>query len=249
VLFRSQNQSSFQPVTGTPGNLGTLSLASNGSYTYSVANSAVQYLGASDSKVDTFTVTSFDGTSKQVSFTIHGTNDAAQIGAPTVADVTEDATTPNLVATGSISISDPDVGQSSFKTTVSGVNSPLGTLALAANGAYTYTVANSAVQYLGANDSKVDTFTVTSFDGTTKQVSFTIHGTNDAAVITGTTTGAAQEDTTLSASGALTVTDVDAGQSTFQAQTATAAPTAASRLIRPESGPTRSTTVRPTCRD
>ena len=67
-----------------PGNLGSLSLAANGVYTYSVANSAVQYLGAADSKVDTFTVTAFDGTQKQVSFTIHGANDAAVIGTPTV---------------------------------------------------------------------------------------------------------------------------------------------------------------------
>ena len=54
-------------------------------------DAAVQYLGANDTKVDTFTVTSLDGTTKQVSFTIHGTNDAAVIGNPTVHDVTEDS--------------------------------------------------------------------------------------------------------------------------------------------------------------
>ena len=43
-------------------NLGSLVLGSNGTYTYSVANSATQFLGATDIKVDTFTVTSFDGT-------------------------------------------------------------------------------------------------------------------------------------------------------------------------------------------
>jgi VCBS repeat-containing protein len=65
-----------------------------------------------------------------------------------------------------------------------GAQGNLGSLTLAANGSYTYTVADSAVQYLGANDTKVDTFTVTALDGTTKQISFTIHGTDDAPVLT-----------------------------------------------------------------
>ena len=86
-----QNQASLQTtVTGAAGNLGSLSLAANGSYTYTVSNAAVQYLGGNDSKIETFTVTALDGTSKAVSFTIHGSNDAAVIGTPTVADVTED---------------------------------------------------------------------------------------------------------------------------------------------------------------
>src|SRR6185436_58795 len=83
-------------VGGAAGNLGTLSLAANGSYTYSVANAAVQFLagsnanGGTSTHVDSFTVTAADGTTKDVSFTIHGTNDAAVIGSPTVADVSED---------------------------------------------------------------------------------------------------------------------------------------------------------------
>ncbi|WP_338320172.1 VCBS domain-containing protein, partial [Bradyrhizobium ottawaense] len=62
-----QNQSTFQAgvITGQ-GNLGALTLNANGTYSYSVANSAVQYLGAGDTKVETFTVKSFDGTAKQV---------------------------------------------------------------------------------------------------------------------------------------------------------------------------------------
>src|SRR6185295_5094797 len=83
-------------VTGDAGNLGSLVLSANGSYTYTVANSATQYLAGSDANggtsthVDTFTVSAADGTTKQVSFTIHGQNDAASIGTPTVSDVTED---------------------------------------------------------------------------------------------------------------------------------------------------------------
>ncbi len=117
------------------------------------------------------------------SFTIHGTNDAAVIGDPTVADVTEDVSVNaagNLTASGTLSISDADQNQAFFQTGVSGAAGNLGSLALAANGSYTYTVADSTVQYLGVNSTKVDSFTVTALDGTSKQISFTIHGTNDA---------------------------------------------------------------------
>ena len=58
----------------------------------------------------------------------------------------------------------------------------IGTLTLAANGAYTYSVANSAAQFLNDGQIKIDTFTVTAADGTTKQVAFNVHGINDLPV-------------------------------------------------------------------
>ena len=161
-------------VKAATGTIGALTIAANGAYTYSVANSAVQYLGAGKTKVETFTVTSVDGTTKQVSFTIKGTNDAAVIGTPTNSLVTEDASVSggNLKSTGTLSISDADQGEASFKTTVTSVGSNLGTLTIAANGSYTYSVSNSATQYLGANDIKTETFTVTALDGTSQAGQF-----------------------------------------------------------------------------
>src|SRR6185312_16029937 len=95
--------------------------------------------------------------------------------------------------------------QSSFQTTVTGAAGNLGSLTLAANGGYTYTVANGAVQFLGAGDTRVDSFTVTSFDGTASQlVSDTIHGTNDVPVIGGVATGSVTEDVAVDGSGNLT---------------------------------------------
>src|SRR5262249_61727425 len=63
---------------------------------------------SSDLKVDTFTVTALDGTTKQISFTIHGANEAAVIGDPPVHDVTEDVNVVNgnLTASGTLPISD-----------------------------------------------------------------------------------------------------------------------------------------------
>src|SRR5207253_291630 len=105
--------------------------------------------------------------------------------------VTEDVAVAsgNLTAVGAISISDTDTGEDHFLTTVTGAAGNLGTLVLGATGGYTYTVANADVQYLagsnanGGTASKVDSFTVSAADGTTKVVSFTINGTNDAAVL------------------------------------------------------------------
>ena len=110
-------------------------------------------------------------------------NSRAVIGNPSNSTITEDDSLPTLTLTGTISITDDNPGQNFFKTTVKSTAGNLGTLVLAANGSYTYQVANNAVQYLGAGKSKVDTFTVTSADGTTKVISFTINGKNDAAVI------------------------------------------------------------------
>ncbi|GGI24311.1 beta strand repeat-containing protein [Bradyrhizobium guangdongense] len=224
-----QGQAAFKTtVTSAPGTLGSLVLAANGTYTYSVADSAVQYLGAGETKVDTFTITSLDGTSKQVSFTIHGVNDNAVIGTPTVSDVTEDGSNPLLFAVGTISIFDPDQGQSAFRPAILTGAGDLGILILGKDGSYVYTVADSAVQYLGQGETKVDTFTVTSIDGTKKVVSFTIHGVNDAAVIGTPTVSDVTEDanpTTLTASGTISISDVDQNQSTFKTTVTAAAGT------------------------
>ena len=175
-------ENAFQTsVQGQQGNLGALVLASDGSYTYTVANAATQSLGLGDTHIDTFTITSVDGTTKQISFTINGANDGAVIGDPTVSAVTEDVGVVggNLVAAGTISISDPDAGENAFQTSVQGQQGNLGALVLASDGSYTYTVANAATQSLGLGDTHIDTFTITSVDGTTKQISFTINGAND----------------------------------------------------------------------
>ena len=97
-------------------------------------------------------------------------------------------------------------------------------------GAWTYTLdnANSVVQALNVGDTLTDTFTVTTIDGTPKVVTVTIHGANDAAIISGTTTGSVIEagcarHDTPTATGTLTDTDVDNTPNTF---TAVSSPTA-----------------------
>jgi VCBS repeat-containing protein len=224
------NGNTANAADGTPGTLG---------WNFNSGGQAFDYLPAGQTLLLTYTLAGTDGRggsdTQQVTITITGTNDAAVIGDPAVHDVTEDVamTGGNLTATGTLTISDADTGEAHFQTGVTGDPANLGSLTLAADGSYSYSVANSAVQFLagsdanGGTDSHVDTFTVTAADGTHKQVSFTIHGANDEAVIVdvGTPDFAAIEaggDNNATAgdpnaSGTLNVTDTDTGEGHFLA--------------------------------
>jgi VCBS repeat-containing protein len=189
-----------------------------------------QYLAAGESATDTFTyeVKDADGNSglATVTITITGTNDLPVIGGVTSGAVTEDGSTPNLSTSGMLTIADVDAGQSNFapQASTAGSNGH-GSFSLLADGSWSYTANNSqsAIQQLGAGQSISDSFTAVSSDGTVSQVvTVTITGTNDVPVIDGVTSGAVSEDdstSNLSTSGALTIADVDQGQSSFAAQT------------------------------
>ncbi|SDK69957.1 VCBS domain-containing protein [Pseudomonas indica] len=227
VTDSDTGEASFQGgVTPSAGALGTLTIAPNGTWTYSVPNALVQYLKAGEIKVETFTVTTLDGTQNTISVTIHGVNDAAVIGGTNTGSVTEDLNVNgqgNLTTGGSLTVTDSDTGEASFQATVTRSAGALGTLTIAPNGTWTYSVPNTLVQYLKAGETKVETFTVTTLDGTQHTVSVTIHGVNDAAVIGGTNTGSVTEDLNvngqgnLTTGGSLTVTDADTGEASFQA--------------------------------
>jgi VCBS repeat-containing protein len=101
--------------------------------------------------------------------------------------VTEDATTPNLTDSGSLTITDADTdptNEAAFDTTVTSPVGTLGSLSINASGNWNYSVANADVQYLAAGATKLETFTVTSLDGgTTHEINVTITGTNDRPVV------------------------------------------------------------------
>ena len=130
---------------------------------------------------------------------------------------------------------------------------------MTAGGAWTYTLDNSnaTVDALNAGATLTDTFTATTIDGTSQAITITIHGTDDAAVISGDITG-----TVLEAGGVANGTpgistatgDLDAvevldphrtGRLPTRRPPAASAPTPSTR---PGGGPTRSTTATPRCR-
>ncbi|MGY3945703.1 VCBS domain-containing protein, partial [Aeromonas tecta] len=149
------------------GALGSLTITSGGAWTYNVANAAVQYLKEGETKVETFVVHSADGTAHTVTVTITGTNDLPTIAGDDTGAVTEDAANPTLTDSGVLTVADADAGQSVF---VAGNGTPsagaLGSLSITEGGAWTYNVANAAVQYLKEGETKVETFVVHSADGT-----------------------------------------------------------------------------------
>ncbi|WOE28710.1 VCBS domain-containing protein [Acinetobacter towneri] len=112
-------------------------LPAQGHGTYTVANADVQYLGAGQTKVETFTVLSADGTSHDIVITITGTNDVPVIAGDDTGAVTEDASTPNLTDTGTLTIVDADGGQAVFQTTgITSSAGALGSLSITSAGAW-----------------------------------------------------------------------------------------------------------------
>ena len=157
-------------------------------WSYSATDMAFDFLGKDQTLTVTYQVSVADnhgGTVIQnVVITVTGVNDKAVISDANITHVKEDIDVSNgtLTASGKITISDADAGEDHFNTAVASAQGNVGSLTLKADGTYTYSVDNSKVQHLGANDSKVDVFTVTAADGTTKDLKFTVTGTNDGPV-------------------------------------------------------------------
>ncbi|MCW2573892.1 MAG: hypothetical protein JWO88_3950, partial [Frankiales bacterium] len=237
----------FQAVSAgaaTAQGYGTYGITAAGVWTYALnnANIAVQALNtASAPLIDTFTVFSEDGSSKVVSVTINGSNDAAVITGTSTGTVVEAGGVANVIpgtptATGDLLSTDVDNATDAFQAVAAGAASVngFGSFGVTAAGVWTYTLnnANAAVQALNTTSTPLaDSFTVLSQDGTAKVVTVTINGSNDAAVITGTSIGTVVEaggvanaiPGTPTATGDLLSTDVDNANDLFQLVAAGAA--------------------------
>ncbi|SDK85603.1 type I secretion C-terminal target domain (VC_A0849 subclass) [Modicisalibacter muralis] len=222
---QSAIDTSVAPVASN-GALGSLSIAANGEWSYEVANADVQYLAEGETKLETFTVTTVDSTTHDIVVSITGTNDAPEIKGLDDGLVAEDINVNDdsqLIDIGTLEIDDADADQSAIDTgvPVQASTGALGSLSITADGTWTYEVANADVQYLAEGETKLETFTVTTVDGTPHDVTITIMGTNDVPTISGAASGAVTEDgqadqeqgTAQSATGQLAVTDVDASDS------------------------------------
>ncbi|KAF0811279.1 Serralysin C [Andreprevotia sp. IGB-42] len=200
------------------GAFGTFTVDAGGNWNFTLDNTSptVQALGAGQTEIVTFPVSSVDGTGEgTVTITVVGTNDAALIVASQPGDdagvVKEDAI---LVASGNLDVSDPDAGEAAVvvQTNTAGT---YGSFSIDADGNWNYVLDNASplVQSLNEGESRTETFNVQSVDGTdTHTVTVTVLGTNDPAVITGSDSGTVKEDTTLVTGGNLVVLDADAGQ-------------------------------------
>ena len=163
-------------------------------------------LNVGDSLIDTITVLTVDGTSQDITLTIQGADDALVISGDTSGTVTEDT---GVAATGTLTATDPD-NPDGFQANA-GLLGSYGTASINAAGDWSYTLddANAAVNALNVGDSLIDTITVLTVDGTSQDITLTIQGADDAAVISGDTSGTVTEDTGVAATGTLTATDPD----------------------------------------
>ena len=148
------------------------------------------------------------------------TNTAAALLGAAVEDVTPSAS-------GQLSASDVDAGATQTWSVQGAAAGTYGSLAVNATGQWTYTLNNSAaVQALASGETHTESFTVRVTDDkgafVNQVVVVTVTGSNDAAVITGSSTASLSEtNAVLSASGTLSATDVDSSAA-FVAQSGVA---------------------------
>ncbi|RUU95290.1 hypothetical protein EOA79_28820, partial [Mesorhizobium sp. M1A.F.Ca.IN.020.03.2.1] len=211
-------QNHFQAPPSLQGMYGTFTFdATTGAWTYALNQALADPLTQGQNVTDTLTVTSADGTANyNIVVNITGTNDAAVLSAD-VRNLTETDAAADISSSGQLTISDVD-SPATF-VAQAGTVGTYGTFAIDAAGAWTYT-ASSAHNEFAAGTTYTDTFDVVSADGTHTSVTINIDGTNDAAIIAGTTSGAVDEDgadAPVTATGSLTASDVDNTANAFQA--------------------------------
>ena len=160
----------------------------------------------------TFNYTVTDGETDPVaaSATLHVAEvpDAPVIEGDMSGSVTEDL---SLTAHGTLTITDPDTGESSFQAAT--IEGQYGSLDIDSSGSWTYTVDNNleAVQSLAAGQVLPDSIDVTSYDGTVQTIQITITGTNDGPVLSGPAPQAtvSEDDSTFTFDLLSGVSDVD----------------------------------------
>lgn len=220
----------FAEQTGTTGTYGTFSIDANGHWTYQLDNSRAVTRGLTDGErqTETFTVqvttASGETVERDVTVVVTGTNEVPTVSGDTTGVLTEDAAATR--AGGALVLADIDSGDTATATVQTDVAGTYGTFSVDAAGHWTYTLDNTKAETQGlqGGQTETDTFTVTVTDAnggtTTQDVTITVTGEADAPVIAGATTGAVKEDATGSATGVLTVTDSDVGDSvSFTAET------------------------------
>ena len=203
--------SSLTAQTDTAGKYGTFSLnATSGVWTYSLDNSDPDTNALRSGQTvddETFAIAASDEASATVTISITGADDPSIIGGTLAGAVTEDAT--DTTARGTASITDVD--STATFTAQTNASGRYGTFSLATTGDWTYSLDNSDTDTNALKEGveMTDSFTIVTSDGSTAAVVITVTGANDAASITGTLAGSVMEDGTLTASGSVTVTDVD----------------------------------------
>lgn len=201
------------------GAYGTLVLAQDGSYTYTLAegDARVQALAQGQTLIENFAYAVTDGIATAASalaITITGSNDAPVVNADT-ASVAEDGA---VSASGNVLANDSDLDAGALLAvakpgTYAGA---YGTLVLGLDGSYTYRLDNDskAVQSLAQGATVVDSFSYGATDGnstTAGSLAISITGSNDKPVLKADTASMLASQASVGGNLLANDSDIDAG--------------------------------------
>ncbi len=216
---------------GVLGTYGTLTVAADGTYTYTANTAAAEALDAGDSETDVFTYTVKDdddvnSSTATLTITVNGEDDDP-VGNNDAGAINEDKTL--SVSAGSGVLSNDTDADASSSLTVSAIggggtvgqalNGTYGVLTLNSDGSYTYVANGRGEDDLVAGATATDTFTYTVSDGggptATADLVITVTGVGPQAVAD---TGAVNENATLTVDTASGVIDNDNDDASYDVE-------------------------------
>lgn len=195
VLTATDNdgQTAFNP-TVIQGNFGTFTINAQGEWIYSAVNSQeiIQQLADAEQRSESFTVSTIDGSEQTIAINIAGLDDLAEISGTTIGLTVEDSDD-EQTAQGELQAIDID-GEDGFQT--SNETGQFGNFTLEESGAWQYTINNEdiAIQSLGQGETVQETFTVTTKDNQTVDITVDVQGTNDIPIVGDVSLGTILED-------------------------------------------------------
>ena len=217
-------------VTGA---YGSLALATNGVWTYTLAanENAYELLDVDEVETEVFTFTTNEGVKESLTITVVGVNEEATATGTAMSITDLVSVNNNLLKTGTFVIDDADgTEQESFisefnivadsgmiGTTAINVSelSTYGKLNVLSDGAYHF-VQDSGIDALEASETAVLKYTITTYDGTELEVTITAVGANDRAVFTSEATVNVAEGTAITEIiHQLEATDAEGGDLTY----------------------------------
>ncbi len=216
---------------GVLGTYGTLTVAADGTYTYTANTAAAEALDAGDSETDVFTYTVKDdddvnSSTATLTITVNGVDDDP-VGNNDAGAINEDKTLSVSAGSGVLSNdTDADASSSLTVSAIGGggtvgqaVNGTYGVLTLNSDGSYTYAATRSGADGLVAGATATDTFTYTVSDGggptATADLVITVTGVGPQAVAD---TGAVNEDATLTVNDASGVISNDDDNASYDVE-------------------------------
>ncbi|NBX21303.1 MAG: hypothetical protein EBR58_07965, partial [Betaproteobacteria bacterium] len=199
------------------GTYGSLALnETTGAYVFTPSAAVINALGDTLTS-ETFTLNVKDSygasATQAITVSITGVNDAAIIGGTATGSITETNSIQSVG--GALTITDVDSAlRFDSISGVAGANG-YGSFSMDTAGSWTYVMGSAQDSFVGGQV-YTDSTTVHAADGTAHAITVTITGSNDVATIGGALSGTMDENA-ATATGVATISDLDAGQSRFMA--------------------------------